>query len=198
MASVAMKVLYLGVAASLAMGVAGCDRQPASGQAGVSASATAGTPPGQVAPSGQAPQQVAAAGTPQYAQVLSVTPIRQVDPQRVCHDEVVTRHVQPQDQHRIAGTAIGAVAGGLLGHLVGGGKGNTVATVAGAVGGGYAGNRIEQNEQQNHVVQETVQRCQTVEAANGPIVAYDVNYVFNGVTRTTRMDHDPGDRLEMQ
>jgi len=29
-------------------------------------------------------------------------------------------------------------------------------------------------------------------------VAYDVKYQYNGVTRTVRMDHDPGDRVEVQ
>jgi uncharacterized protein YcfJ len=30
------------------------------------------------------------------------------------------------------------------------------------------------------------------------IVAYDVRYEYNGVTRSIRMDHDPGDRVEVQ
>jgi uncharacterized protein YcfJ len=192
-----IRMLTMGIAAALALSVAACNRQADSGVNGASATAPAGdaTQAGQQ----QQAEQGGAAGA-QYAQVVSVTPVRQIanGTQQVCHDEVVTHRVQPQDQHRIAGTAIGAVAGGLLGHLVGHGKGNTLATVAGAVGGGYAGNRIEENRQNSHVVSSVVQRCQAVDAANSPIVGYDVSYVFNGVTRTTRMDHDPGDRLLMQ
>jgi Predicted outer membrane lipoprotein len=43
----------------------------------------------------------------------------------VCHN--VRVRDRPKDDHRIAGTAIGAVAGGLLGHQIGGGKGKTLA-----------------------------------------------------------------------
>ena len=117
---------------------------------------------------------------------------------QVCRDEVVNHTAPPKDQHNIAGTAIGAVAGGLLGHMVGGGKGKTLATVAGAVGGGYAGNRIENAHHQPQVTQTTEQRCSTVAGSSGKIVGYDVQYVYNGVTRTTRMDHDPGDRVQVQ
>jgi uncharacterized protein YcfJ len=28
--------------------------------------------------------------------------------------------------------------------------------------------------------------------------AYDVTYVYNGVTRTTRMDHDPGNQVQVE
>lgn len=75
----------------------------------------------------------------------------------VCENVVVRD--QPKDQHRIAGTAIGAVAGGLLGHQVGGGKGKTLATVGGAVAGGYAGNKIQENHQENSTSTHTERRC---------------------------------------
>ena len=77
----------------------------------------------------------------------------------VCHDVEVQD--QPKDQHQIAGTAIGAVGGGLLGHTVGGGKGKTLATVAGAVGGGYAGKKIQENQQAKHTHIE--RRCHHVD-----------------------------------
>jgi uncharacterized protein YcfJ len=137
---------------------------------------------------------------PKYARVVSVEPVRQTinNPKRVCRDEVVTHTAPPRDQHQIAGTAIGAVAGGLLGNQIGGGKGNTLATVAGAVGGGYAGKRIQESRQQGQVTQTTEQRCTTVNNSTQKITAYDVRYEYNGVTRSVRMDHDPGDRLEVQ
>ncbi|GAB2575480.1 glycine zipper 2TM domain-containing protein [Dyella jejuensis] len=144
--------------------------------------------------------QAAPHAGPQYAQVLSVTPVHDTAnrPTQVCQDVVVNRTEPPKDQHHLAGTAIGAVAGGLLGHLVGHGKGNTLATVAGAVGGGYAGNRIEAAHQQNRVVSTTERECQTVNDATDRIVGYDVQYIYDGVTRTTRMDHDPGNRVQVQ
>jgi len=76
----------------------------------------------------------------------------------VCRN-VRVAHKQSSDTHRIAGTAIGAVAGGLIGNQVGGGKGKTLATVAGAVGGGYAGNKIQQNNQRKHTYYTTERRC---------------------------------------
>ena len=76
----------------------------------------------------------------------------------VCRN-VRVAHKESSDTHRIAGTAIGAVAGGLVGNQVGGGKGKTLATVAGAVGGGYAGNKIQQNNQRKHTYYTTERRC---------------------------------------
>lgn len=78
----------------------------------------------------------------------------------VCHD--VRVRDRPGDNHRIAGTAIGAVAGGLLGHQVGGGKGKTLATVGGAVAGGYVGNRVQKSHQENHASYHTERRCERV------------------------------------
>ncbi|MFC4763051.1 glycine zipper 2TM domain-containing protein [Dyella koreensis] len=144
--------------------------------------------------------QSAPAGA-KFARVVSVTPVRDTAsaPRQECHDEVVTHRAPVKDEHQIAGTAIGAVAGGLLGNQIGGGKGRTLATVAGAVGGGYAGHEIQKNRQENNMVSSTQRRCTTVQGKGGDkVVAYDVAYEYNGVTRTIRMDHDPGDRVQVQ
>ena len=79
---------------------------------------------------------------------------------QVCHN--VRVRDRPGDQHQIAGTAVGAVAGGLLGHQVGGGKGKTLATVGGAVVGGYAGKKVQENHQENHASYHTERRCHEV------------------------------------
>jgi uncharacterized protein YcfJ len=178
-----VNVLNIAIAAALATSLSACNR---SADAGASnGAADAGT-------SGEAAVK--------YAQVVSVDPVHSTvnNPQEVCHDETVTHTAPPKDQHQIAGTAIGAVAGGLLGHMVGGGKGNTLATVAGAVGGGYAGNRIEASHQRAQVTSSVERKCSTVNNTSSKIVGYDVRYVYNGVTRTVRMDHDPGDRVQVQ
>jgi len=98
----------------------------------------------------------AGAGPAAYAQSSDTAPRTRT----VC--ENVEVRDQPKDQHRIAGTAIGAVAGGLLGHQVGGGKGKTLATVGGAVAGGYAGNKIQQNHQENNGNTHIERRCRQV------------------------------------
>jgi uncharacterized protein YcfJ len=203
MSKLVVNALCMGLAASLTLGLTACNRQAsadANGAAGAAVAASAAgaaqaEQPGQPA---QAPAQGGDDGS--YAQVVSVVPVRQdvSNPQQVCHDVVVNHTVPPKDQHQIAGTAIGAVAGGLLGHMIGSGKGNTLATVAGAVGGGYAGKKIEESHQQANVQSEVVHRCSTVANTSSNIVGYDVTYVYNGVTRTTRMDHDPGNRVKVE
>lgn len=179
-----VKALNVAIVAALAVGVSACNRSADAGTAGAD-----GQPAAQQQPAG-----------PQYAQVVSVTPVRSnsSSPKEVCHDEVVNHTEPPKDQHNVAGTAIGAVAGGLLGHMVGGGKGKTLATVAGAVGGGYAGNRIENAHHTAQTTSSVERRCDTVTNTSSKITAYDVQYVYNGVTRTVRMDHDPGDRVQVQ
>lgn len=180
-----VNVLQIGVAAVFAAGISACNRSgdaDAADSAALSAAGGNGTTDGA-----------------KYARVVSVDPVREAGgPKQVCHDVTVTHTTPPKDQHRIVGTAIGAVAGGLLGNQVGGGRGRTLATVAGAVGGGYAGNRIEASRQHGQVTSSVQHRCTTVEQPAGGIVAYDVRYEYKGVTRTVRMDHDPGDRVQVQ
>lgn len=73
-----------------------------------------------------------------------------------CHNRVVYRYHDVKDPHRITGTAIGAVAGGLLGHQIGGGKGRDLATVGGAVAGGVIGHKVQRHHQQRRY--RTVER----------------------------------------
>ncbi len=180
-----VNVLNIAIAAALAVGLSACNRNADAGAS--NASADAGASAG------------ADAGV-KYAKVVSVDPVRSTvnNPKQVCHDETVTQTAPPKDQHRVAGTAIGAVVGGLVGNQVGGGKGKTLATVAGAVGGGYAGNRIQASRQHAQVTSSVERKCETVNNASTRIVGYDVRYEYNGVTRTVRMDHDPGDRVQVQ
>jgi uncharacterized protein YcfJ len=201
-----VKALCMSMVGTFALGLAACSKQAATSAdnagAAPASSAAAASSVAVASSAGVAAQATAqgVAGGGLYAQVVSVQPVNQDPgpPQQVCHDETVYKKVPPKDQHRIAGTVIGAVAGGLLGHMIGGGKGNTLATVAGAAGGGYAGNRIEAHAQDHNVKAEVVHRCTTVANPGGNIAAYDVTYVFNGVTRTTRMDHDPGSQVMVQ
>lgn len=67
-----------------------------------------------------------------------------------CHNETVYRTRDIKDPHRVTGTVIGAVAGGLIGHQIGGGKGKDLATVGGAVAGGVAGHKIQRHRQERY------------------------------------------------
>jgi uncharacterized protein YcfJ len=185
-----ISVLNAGLGAAMVLSLSACNRDASADVANAPAPAPAAAPVAPPEPAG-----------PKYARVVSVDPVRQAGTaaQKECHDEVVTHRAPVKDQHQIAGTAIGAVAGGLLGNQIGGGKGRTLATVAGAVGGGYAGHEIQERRQETNTVTSTVRKCSTVPGASGDkIVAYDVRYEYNGVTRSIRMDHDPGDRVEVQ
>lgn|SRR6478672_12911689 len=67
-----------------------------------------------------------------------------------CHNETVYRTRDIKDPHRVTGTVIGAVAGGLIGNQIGGGKGKDLATIGGAVAGGVAGHKIQRHRQERY------------------------------------------------
>ena len=137
---------------------------------------------------------------PKYAEVLAVQPIKETikTPRQVCEDVTVTRQKPVKDQHQIAGTAIGAVVGGLLGNQVGGGTGKKIATVAGAVGGGYAGNKVQENMQAGDTYTTTETRCDTVTDVSEKLVGYDVKYQLDGKEGQVRMASDPGNRIPVK
>lgn len=137
---------------------------------------------------------------PSVADVVAVKDVTEtvLTPSEQCADVAVRRQAPVQDEHRIAGTAIGAVAGGLLGHTVGGGKGKTLATVAGAAAGGYAGNQVQESMQKNDVVTTTQRRCKTVQHKSQQIVGYDVTYRLGGKEGVVRMDSRPGATLPVK
>ncbi len=96
------------------------------------------------------------------ALALGVFGATAVQARQVCHD-VRVKHIQSQDDHRILGTGVGAVAGGLLGHQVGGGKGKTLATIGGVVAGGVVGNHVQKNAQNKKAYYTTERRCEDVQ-----------------------------------
>jgi uncharacterized protein YcfJ len=109
-----------------------------------------------------------------------------------------TRQAPVKDPHRITGTAIGAVAGGLLGSTVGGGKGKTVATIGGAAAGGYAGNQVQANMQQKDVTTTVERRCKTVNEKSQKLVGYSVTYRLDGKEGTARTSFKPGATLPVR
>lgn len=135
-----------------------------------------------------------------YAEVLAVKPVNETikTPREVCKDVTVTRQKPVKDQHKIAGTVLGAVAGGLLGNQVGGGNGKKIATVAGAAAGGYAGNKVQGNMQEGSTYTTTETRCNTVTDTSEKLVGYDVQYELDGKVSTVRMERDPGNRIPVE
>lgn len=138
-------------------------------------------------------------GGEKYAEVVAVQPVNETikTPRQVCKDVVVTKKAAVKDEHKITGTVIGALAGGLLGNQIGGGTGKKVATVAGAAAGGYAGNKVQGNMQDSDTYQTTETRCSTVTDTSEKLVGYDVKYKMDGKVNQVRMEYDPGSKIPL-
>ena len=136
---------------------------------------------------------------PQYAQVVSSTPIKESikTPRKECRNVTVTHRRPVQDENRIAGSVLGAVAGGVIGHQFGGGRGRDGATVVGALGGGYAGNQIQGSMQEGDTYTTTQQRCKTVYDKSEKMLGYDVTYKIGDQQGKIRMDRDPGAQIPL-
>ncbi|MGB7800077.1 glycine zipper 2TM domain-containing protein [Buttiauxella sp.] len=136
---------------------------------------------------------------PQYAQVVSATPIKETvkTPRKECQNVAVTHRRPVQDDNRIIGSALGAVAGGVIGHQFGGGRGKDVATVVGALGGGYAGNQVQGNMQDRDTYTTTQQKCKTVYDKSEKMLGYDVTYRIGDQQGKIRMDKDPGTQIPL-
>ena len=136
---------------------------------------------------------------PQFAQVVSATPIKETvkTPRQECRNVAVTHRRPVQDENRIIGSALGAVAGGVIGHQFGGGRGKDVATVVGALGGGYAGNQVQGNMQESDTYTTTQQKCNTVYEKSEKMIGYDVTYRIGDQQGKIRMDKDPGTQIPL-
>src|SRR5688572_23571318 len=83
-------------------------------------------------------------------------------PAQECWDEEVTDTAAPKDEHRVAGTAIGAVVGGAIGKDVGD---RDITTAAGAAAGALIGRKVQEEIQENNADKRTTT---TVERRCGP------------------------------
>ena len=132
---------------------------------------------------------------PQYAQVVSATPIKESikTPRQECRNVTMTHRRPVQDENRLTGSVLGAVAGGVIGHQFGGGRGRDVATVV----GGYAGNQVQGKMQARDTYTTTEQRCKTVYDKSEKMLGYDVTYKIGDQQGKIRMDKDPGTQIPL-
>lgn len=137
---------------------------------------------------------------PRYARVVNVQPVSRTvsEPREVCHDVEVEQQAPVRDQHQIAGTVIGGVIGGVIGNQIGDGDGRKIAKIAGALGGAYAGNKVQERIQKSRTVTTVEKKCETVYESHEVPDGYRVTYEWDGITRTVKMDRDPGDRLPVR
>ena len=135
-----------------------------------------------------------------YANVVAVAPAfdNQQTARQACNDEAITQQGPIKDEKRVAGTAMGAVIGGVLGNQVGSGDGKKIATAAGAVAGGYAGNKVQKHMQEGNFETVVEQRCGTVYDNQKIPAGFDVTYLLDGKQSVVRMDHDPGQRIRVE
>ena len=138
-------------------------------------------------------QAAAEPPAPTSATIISVDPIKETveKPREVCEDVAVTTQAPVKDQHQVAGTAAGAVVGGVLGNQVGSGRGKSVATAAGAVIGGYVGNKVQGNVQAGKTQTTMERQCTTVVDKSTRVTGYLVKYDLGGKSGSVRMDQPP-------
>ena len=129
----------------------------------------------------------------EYARVIESRPVY-ADGREECWNTRYRRfEARPDRDNRVgAGTALGAVAGGVIGHQVGSGRGNDAATIGGALLGGLIGHEVEKGRNDRYPDMD-FGNCRTV--AGRDLQGYDVRYAYNGQEYTTRMSSDPGRRL---
>ncbi len=138
------KSMLMGVVAGVGVATAG----------GVLGYQFLGKPVAEVAVEEQAPAAAAPAARPATRTAAA--------PAEECWDEEVAATADPKDEHRIAGTAIGAVVGGAIGKDVGD---RDITTAAGAAAGALIGRKIQERIQDNNADQRTTT---TVERRCGP------------------------------
>lgn len=139
--------------------------------------------------------EVADPNGPRFAAVVDVQPVTQRGrDEEICETVTVTHQAPVKDENQIAGTAAGAVIGGVLGNQVGGGNGKKVATVAGAVVGGIIGKNVQANHQAKQTYETTERQC-WIEPGQDKVVGYDVTYQIDGQSALVRMGHNPGKEL---
>lgn len=136
---------------------------------------------------------------PAFAEVVEVIPATEVVsvPREVCEDVTITHQAEPRDNHKVVGTATGAVLGGLLGNQIGGGNGKKLATIAGAAAGAYAGRKAQERVQADDTYTTTEQRCATVTETVERTVGYDVTYRIGAEQGQIRLDQDPGEQIPL-
>ena len=137
---------------------------------------------------------------PSGAHVISATALTKTikNPRQDCHDEEVTHTKPVKDEHRLVGTGVGAVVGGLLGSRIGGGNTRIVTGLAGAAAGGYAGNKIQEKVQKGNTYTTTEKRCVTVYDSREEPAGYEVVYELDGKRHKVHMDHDPGEMIPVR
>jgi uncharacterized protein YcfJ len=137
-----------------------------------------------------------------YAKVLHVQPVTEVvqipEERQVCRKVPVQHHVSSHDP--TGATIFGTILGGVIGSQIGHGHDKTFATIAGAtLGGAIARDAHDHNHPSRHFTRYE-QQCH-VESSwydEERVVAWDVEWAYQGETFHSRMLKRPGNRIRVR
>lgn len=152
------------------------------------------------------------------ADVVRVEPVVRIvqvaSPREVCWKEKVRhvshprwhrhRHHHRRNHHSPLPMIVGGVVGGVVGNQIGKGGGRDALTIAGTLIGAAVGHSVQHAPRHHHRPRHSYttveRRCevQTDYYDEERIDGYDVTYRYQGRHFTTRMDHDPGDRIRLR
>lgn len=146
----------------------------------------------------------------EYARVISAEPVIEIiripQDQRVCRNRPVSYRVA---EHRSPGPAIfGAILGGVIGNQLSRGHGHghhhgdhrTAATLAGATIGGVVATEIQYSKYpaRYYVKNEQVCEISTSWRDEERVVAWEVDWKYQGQVYRSRMSEHPGDRIRVR
>nr|VUD30480.1 17 kDa surface antigen [Raoultella sp. NCTC 9187] len=135
---------------------------------------------------------------PQYAQVVSSTPIKESvkTPRQECRNVTVTTVVRYRMKTALPVRYSARLPAGYW-SPVWRRPWPQRCHRRGALGGGYAGNQIQGSMQEGDTYTTTQQRCKTVYDKSDKMLGYDVTYKIGGQQGKIRMEHDPGTQIPL-
>ena len=142
-----------------------------------------------------------------YADVVDVDPIVRFvtvsRPERVCQQVEYRNDHRGRRHDSAGGTIAGGLLGGVIGRQFGGGKGRDAATIAGVLIGSAIGHDSEANNTRRSRGRDyetrTREHCETRYERHEEerIDGYNVTYIFQGETYTTRTEYEPGEKIRL-
>lgn len=140
-----------------------------------------------------------------YARVIDVDPIIDVDSRPIrrdeCWEQPVTYRESGYRSRDRTPAIVGGIVGGVLGNQVGSGHGRDAATAAGAlIGYNLARDSQRRNSYYGDRVYTTYEeRCatRTDYVSDERVTGYDVTYRYRGRNYHTVTDYHPGDRIRI-
>jgi len=142
------------------------------------------------------------AGSYEWATVVEAEPviriIRRPVNEEVCWQEEVYREVP--ERRAKAPVVFGALLGGLIGNQFGSGHGRDAMTFAGVALGSAIAKDNQRRANPQHFYASLEDRCgiNTQWTETEQIIGWDVVYEYQGATYVTRMQDEPGDRIQVQ